>query len=392
MRLLVATLAWLIIALPVQSVAAPQSLAPEAAENTLFNLLKEVANGSDDSAMDMAARLTQDYPNFQLAQLIYGDMLAARGMDSTRFNDQGEAAFDKLRNEAHARWTYKPWQGEDLIAANLIKLADDYRYALVFDLENARLFVFENIDGTPRLHGHYYTSIGKAGIGKLLEGDNKTPLGVYRITSHIKDEQLPELYGAGAYPINYPNSWDKLHGRTGYGIWLHGVPRATYSRAPLDSEGCMVVSNINLTEIGDKIDLSRTPVILARSIEWTTAKDLSEQSASFSAQFEQWRRDWSSLNVDAYLAHYSGEFYTTKHNFDSWSQHKRLVAQGKSFIDVEADDVDIFRYPDPQRDDELVVVQFVQRYSSNNFNSTSRKQQFWRKESDGQWRIVYEGA
>jgi hypothetical protein len=102
----------------------------------------------------------------------------------------------------------------------------------VFELDKSRVYLFENQFGTPQLVDSYYMSIGKGGIDKQIEGDNKTPLGVYRITSYLSDESLPELYGAGAYPINYPNSWDRLQGKTGHGIWLHGVPRATYMPFP----------------------------------------------------------------------------------------------------------------------------------------------------------------
>ena len=32
-------------------------------------------------------------------------------------------------------------------------------------------------------------------------------------------------------PSTIPNEWDKRHGRSGFGIWLHGTPSDTYSRA-----------------------------------------------------------------------------------------------------------------------------------------------------------------
>src|SRR3546814_8483534 len=49
--------------------------------------------------------------------------------------------------------------------------------------------------------------------------------------------KLPDFYGDGAYPLNYPNEWDKHEGRKGYGIWLHGTPSTTYSRPPRASDG-----------------------------------------------------------------------------------------------------------------------------------------------------------
>ncbi|MEM7292996.1 MAG: L,D-transpeptidase family protein [Pseudomonadota bacterium] len=366
---------------------------PEIAERRLIEVIDAVEAGAGDDAMELAASLAQDYPTFQLAQLVYADLLAAQGGAAVAISSSDRETLDHLRAEARARRSFASPEIEDsLVASNLIKLADTYRYALVFELEKSRLFVFENDNGVPRLSNHYYISIGKAGIDKHVEGDNKTPLGVYRVTNYLPDETLPELYGAGAYPINYPNSWDRLHGKTGYGIWLHGVPRSTYSRPPLDSEGCMVVSNINLEAIGRQIDVSHTPVVLTPTIQWLPVQEMQEIRDTVAARFARWRSDWTALDVDAYLSHYSTEFNNQKHDFASWSAHKRNVALGKTFVDVSADEVDVFLYPDSSSQKELIVVQFVQTYRSNNFNSVSRKQQFWQREIDGEWRIVYEGA
>ena len=39
-------------------------------------------------------------------------------------------------------------------------------------------------------------SIGKEGFGKQVEGDRKTPVGIYQITSFLKDEKLDDYYGS----------------------------------------------------------------------------------------------------------------------------------------------------------------------------------------------------
>jgi murein L,D-transpeptidase YafK len=62
----------------------------------------------------------------------------------------------------------------------------------------------------------------------------------------MPQDKLTDFYGSGAFPINYPNEWDRIRGRNGYGIWLHGTPRDTYSRPPRASDGCIVLSNEDL--------------------------------------------------------------------------------------------------------------------------------------------------
>jgi murein L,D-transpeptidase YafK len=386
-------LAFALCAVGYSHAASTQWLGSEPAEQQLIEVIDAVESGADDKAFELAAALTESYPTFQLAQLIYGDLLSAQGMSAVVINDQRKHELDKLRGEARARLSHQqPHNRDGMIAHNLLMLSNDYHNVLVFELDKSRVYLFENQLGTPQLIDSYYMSIGKGGIDKQIEGDNKTPLGVYRITSYLSDESLPELYGAGAYPINYPNSWDLLQGKTGHGIWLHGVPRATYSRPPLDSEGCMVVSNVNLEKIGPNIDLSKTPVVLTRNVRWVKSSENELLRTTILAHFEQWRKDWTSLDVDAYLRHYSKDFSTRKHNYDSWQSHKRRVALGKSFIEVNTTGTDFFVYPDENVAGTLVVVNFRQSYNSNNFNSVSRKQQFWRQEQNGEWRIVYEGV
>ena len=52
-------------------------------------------------------------------------------------------------------------------------------------------------------------------------------------------------------------------------------------------------------------------------------------------------------------------------------------------------DVDLFRYPGG---DGLMLARFTQRYRSDNFVTTSEKEQFWRRLPDGRWQIVKEAS
>ena len=88
------------------------------------------------------------------------------------------------------------------------------------------------------------------------------------------------------------------------------------------------------------------------------------------------------------MKHYSTNFKSDNKSYRVWGEHKRRVGQYKKFIDVKLSDVSILRYPEK---DDMVVVSYKQDYRSNNFNGVAKKRQYWQKESDGQWRIVYEG-
>ena len=76
--------------------------------------------------------------------------------------------------------------------------------------------------------------------------------------SYKSDRDLPDLYGIGAFPLNYPNELDQHQGKTGYGIWLHGTDKSYYSRPPLDSEGCVVLTNLDLDAVKPYIKIGVT--------------------------------------------------------------------------------------------------------------------------------------
>jgi len=269
---------------------------------------------------------------------------------------------------------------------HLLQLPASADSVLVFDLRENRMHLFER-DGEQARHvGDTFVAVGKNGIDKQREGDEKTPIGLYYISSYIPGDTLPAIYGVGAYPIDYPNAWDRRRGRTGSGIWIHGTDKDDDSLLPKSSRGCLTLRNTDFETLSTLADIRRTPVIVSDQIQWMPAEDLETVRSSLAAALETWRQDWESLDTDRYLSHYSESFRTDSMSLSRWIAHKRRVNAAKSFIRVGVDDVGLYRYPG---ESELYLVTFEQSYRSNNFHSRKWKQQFWRREAGG-WRIVHE--
>ncbi len=359
-------------------------------EALLVKSINSVGNNQLDAALNEVDALLKLNPNFKLAQMLRGDLLMARAKPLSGFGNASDAPSDRmndLRNEAHARLQRVQQQPVTTAPRFIWQLNPKQRYAIVVDTSKSTLYLYENVNGSPRYVEDFYISVGKKGADKNVEGDQKTPLGVYFVNAHLDKKQLTDFYGSGAYPINYPNEWDRRQGRTGFGIWLHGTPSDTYSRAPLSSNGCVVLSNDDLTHLGKSVQVGTTPVIITNQMDWSNDADKAEREALLKA-IEHWRSDWSSINTDAYLNHYASDFATGKFKLDSWSAQKRLVNSGKSWIKVGLSDVSIFPYPNEPN---LVVVNFEQDYTSNNLSNRMKKRQYWMKR-DNRWLIVYEGA
>jgi len=356
----------------------------------LAKSLQAVRENRLDVALNEVDSLLKLNPNFKLAQLVRGDLLLARSKPIGDFGAAPNAPRDRvqdLREEANARLQRVQQQQPIAVPKYLWQLSPRQRYAVVVDTSKSTLYLYENVKGEPRYVADFYISVGKKGADKLAEGDQKTPLGVYFVNQHLTKDKLTDFYGSGAYPISYPNEWDKRLGRDGHGIWLHGTPSDTYSRPPLASNGCVVLNNDDLTHLGSHLQVGITPVIITRKMDWMADDDLSDRDALLKS-IEQWRKDWSSRDTENYLSHYAKDFSTESVTLPAFAQQKRLVNSGKTWIKVKLSDLSVFPYPNQP---DMVVVNFEQDYESNNLSNRMHKRQYWMKR-DGRWQIVYEGA
>ena len=361
-------------------------------EPLLAGVFAEIEQNRLDAALQRVEALIKAYPNFRLAHLVKGDLLLARGRPISTLGNAANAPQDRLadlREEAVARLkAYRDRPSADYLPRYLLQMHPEQKFAVVVDTRKSRLYLYQNANGQPRFVADYYISHGKAGTDKLREGDKKTPIGVYHVTASLPRQKLTDFYGSGAFPISYPNEWDKRHGRNGHGIWLHGTPSDTFSRPPKASDGCVVLANRDLDALAKNLQIGLTPVIISNSIEWLSLDDWQAERRALLDSIEAWRQDWESLDTGKYLAHYSIRFRSGNLNVEQWAAQKRQINAGKQWIKVAALNISMFRNPGQE---ELVVVTFDQDYRSSNLSNAMKKRQYWIKE-DGAWKIIYEGG
>jgi len=373
--------------------AAPARYTDSGPEPLLHRVFELIEQNRWEAALKETESLLKAYPNFRLGHLVKGDLLMARIRPLKSFGEGGaknavEQVAD-LREEAIARLrAYQSKPNETQVPRYLLQMRPDQKHAVVVDTQKARLYLYQNDNGTPRFVADYYISHGKLGAEKFKEGDKKTPVGVYHVTSTIPRQKLTDFYGSGAFPINYPNAWDKKMGRNGHGIWLHGTPSDTFSRPPKASDGCVVLANTDLDALAKNLQIGSTPVIISNSIEWLSLDDWQAERKALLGMIDEWRRDWESLDVDRYARHYARDFVSDGKRLDAWLANKRKVNAGKQWIKVATHNISMFRNPGK---DEYVVVTFEQDYQSSNLSNRMQKRQYWIKEG-GRWKIVHEDA
>jgi L,D-transpeptidase YnhG len=363
------------------------------AESRLMEVYRLMANGRSREALEQADKVVRDYPNFQLGQLVLGDLLAARVRPVKALGDvppdlagMGADALGELRAESRQRvqaHAAPPRAGT--IPSQFLEISQKTKHAIAVDTSRSRLYLFENRPTGLTLVADYYTSVGKAGVSKSEQGDQRTPLGVYYITSHLDAKSLKNYYGSGALPINYPNILDTRRGKTGGGIWLHGTPPNQFSRAPLASDGCLVMANPDLLRLIQSVEVGSTPVVIAPQLQWVDARSVKSESKPFDDTLQAWRSAKVEGNLDRVMSFYTQDFNSYGKTLSQWSgvvRSELVKAQGHG---IELKDVSYLRWTDSA---DTMVVTFGEVLTGKRTGWTKR--QYWTRQS-GQWKIFFEG-
>ncbi len=364
-------------------------------EEEVITALEKIQHADIDSSILALNNIINQYANSKIGHLVLADIFATRAGSKSPppKNEPENLQLNGLRDELRYRWQNSTqispaYSGK--IPSNLVFPSADQKYLIAVDASTARLYVYENKGGDLHLADDFYMTVGKSGMGKNLEGDLRTPIGVYHVTAYLPGNALPDRYGSGAFPINYPNRFDKLKNRTGYGIWIHGTETDNYNRVPLASDGCVSLSNDEFLEISRYINTDgSTPVIIAEDFQWISPEQQKQSREYFLSLIKTWKNDWASRNHAKYIRHYSNsDFSSGKLDFESWSDHKRKVNAGKKYITINIENLRMFTYPGEQN---MLMMTFQQKYNSDNYQNTSAKTLFWKQNDNNQWKIIYEG-
>lgn len=364
------------------------------AEARLIEIYRLISLSKGPEALNAAEKLVQSYPHFQLAQLVYGDLLAARTRPVRTFGDipddmlkTSTPALDELRYESQMRLKAlreRPPQGA--VPSEFLALSAQNKHAIAVDASRSRLYLFENRPTGLALVADYYISVGKSGIEKNVEGDLRTPLGVYFITSNLDPKSLKDFYGSGALPINYPNVLDSKRGKTGRGIWLHGTPPGQFSRPPLASDGCVVLTNPDLEKIIRTVAVRTTPVVISQRLNWVTPSHARSNGKPFEDALTAWQNAKSSGNMDRVLSFYSPDFNSNGKTLTQWTPALRSELDKVRGRSIQLKDLSLLRWTDTA---DTMVVTFGEVADGTRTGPTKR--QYWSRQGS-QWKIFFEGV
>ena len=364
------------------------------AEAKLIHIYQLIGAGKNRQALLESEQLLKAQPNFQLAQLVHGDLLSSfvrpvrgPGDAPNAASPAAAAMLADLREESQLRLKAlreRPPAGS--LPSQFLKLSPRNKHAIAVDASRSRLYLFENSSTGIKLIADYYISVGKSGIEKLIEGDQRTPVGVYFITNNLDPKTLKDFYGAGALPINYPNPLDMRRGKTGGGIWLHGTPSEQFSRAPRATDGCVVMANTDLGRIMNTVGIRTTPVVIADKLQWVPVQSMAAEGSQFSDTLQAWRKAKSKADLTALMNFYTPDFSSYGKNLVQWT---RVLADDVSKLkgrDFALAELSMMRWTDKS---DTMVVTFDEVAVGMKTGTTKR--QYWIRDGKS-WKIFFEGS
>jgi murein L,D-transpeptidase YafK len=226
----------------------------------------------------------------------------------------------------------------------------------------------------------YPCTTGQQAGDKYVTGDLRTPEGVYFVGYKIAGGLDFKEYGGIAYTLNYPNPVDRLHGKTGHGIWIHSKG---HNITPLETRGCVAISLPHITELGSLL-IAGTPVVLAERVTGTLSSVQSPITARLlKNKMQQWTKAWAGRSPHMF-AFYDPDAYTRAQpeSFQAFRANKERLFKILPWIEIHNRDIYVLEGPD------YWVTWADQYYRAPNLSTEGVRRLYWQRDNKGEFRIV----
>ncbi len=219
----------------------------------------------------------------------------------------------------------------ELKPAMLIRSGTDQgnKYAIVVEKNTQSLFLYEYNGKMYKEIDKFKCSTGEAPGAKSVSGDKKTPEGVYFFTKKYQKKDLASIYGIRAFTTDYPNLLDRIIGRNGHSIWMHGTNKPLKGRA---SNGCVALVNSDIEKLSKYITLNRTPIILVDKISYVAGDSDQKNADSIFKFLLNWNNSLQKGTYHEYLNFYDHKYLPDISWWPEWNKlRKKNQTSDKAF-------------------------------------------------------------
>ncbi|EAL5413019.1 hypothetical protein DVI18_08230 [Campylobacter jejuni] len=221
---------------------------------------------------------------------------------------------------------------------------------------------------------------------KKIEGDLKTPVGFYELGRKFNPGD--PYYGPFAFATTYPNLLDKVQGKTGGGIWIHGYPLDGSRLDEFKTRGCIALFNNNLEKFA-KVVQDKKVFVMTEEKEKIRAKK--DQIASLLADLFTWKLAWTNSDTNAYLSFYDEQEFKRfdKIKFEQFASMKKSIFSRKEDKKIKFSDINISPYPNLENET-MYRISFYEDYYTKNYQFRGDKILYVKIDSKGKMKILAE--
>ena len=221
---------------------------------------------------------------------------------------------------------------------------------------------------------------------KQVEGDLKTPVGFYELGRKFNPGD--PYYGPFAFATTYPNLLDKVQGKTGGGIWIHGYPLDGTRLDEFKTRGCIALFNENLEEFAKVVQDKK---VFAMTEEKEKVRAKKEDIAALLADLFAWKLAWTDSDINTYLNFYDEKQFKRfdKMKFEQFASMKKSIYSRKEDKKIKFSDINISPYPNVENET-MYRISFYEDYYTKNYQFKGDKILYVKIDSKGKMKILAE--
>jgi murein L,D-transpeptidase YafK len=243
------------------------------------------------------------------------------------------------------------------------------KFLILVEKGTKELKVLENVNNLFSQVVQDNVIVGEKPGDKQIEGDLKTPEGVYELTSKLT--KLDPFYGPLALVTSYPNTFDKAMNKKGHGIWIHGMP--LNEKREEFTQGCIALDNPNLVNLDKSIRLNEALVLISEGKLEKVKKDDISSILSF---IYKWKDAWRKSDIERYLSFYSNDFKRYDGlSLDGFSEYKKRIFSRKEDKTIVFSNINIIPYPN-SLNKKMYKVLMDEKYRTRNYKFDGKKELF----------------
>ena len=221
---------------------------------------------------------------------------------------------------------------------------------------------------------------------KQVEGDLKTPVGFYELGRKFNPGD--PYYGPFAFATTYPNLLDKVQGKTGGGIWIHGYPLDGTRLDEFKTRGCIALFNENLEEFAKVVQDKK---VFAMTEEKEKVRAKKEDIAALLADLFAWKLAWTDSDINTYLNFYDEKQFKRfdKMKFEQFASMKKSIFSRKEDKKIKFSDINISPYPNVENET-MYRISFYEDYYTKNYQFKGDKILYVKIDSKVKMKILAE--